>query len=569
MSQPLNEWSQYDANVAHLVFHVQELRIKEEREERTQGLPHLLGLGPDIIRIILRYLLDIDSCRNESDNQAWTDGYQQTGNKAGLLSTGGAPQSWLFSNSGPPSNKNSCIRGSSPWNVKIDLHPAILNVSKYLLIEGMNFITSENIFIKVRTDIPHYDNHLRKFGLPVFTYHKKPYDDQWLYNTIMEASGVKSQQFRNVIDIDMRTNQTRLLADLRHFYLVPFKDIDQLIRALYLTNGREQAWFRFIINLKHVPKLMRSDIEMRMTHWMLSFRPVGSISITTPVLGFASLDGTESLTEPHDLRSFVYAVENITGLKKRVWGPLLMVPNPTEAEERHKALDRLSKLSTLFTHNRPLLTSSHPDEFKSMATLASSPLYKLLQFEYAAAVNTNNASKWRLSVLPLSTLLLSLPHHSPTQRIQTLHIHLHTLCTLGLEIRASKLLFDLLTLLRKHILEQNNLANNPAGNGAGVVGGNVLDVVARSVGRGLSKKTMTLINVTKYALENWLMVEGELGEVWFMGLWRELCRDGWAVVKRSSGVGGGSESGQGSKEGMTGRVTLEDVWQVQWRVSFD
>lgn len=113
----------------------------------------------------------------------------------------------------------------------------------------MKLIASENIFIQIRTDIPNYDVDLRKFGLPVFTYHKRPYLEMCRFENMMKASGIGSQAFRTIVDVDMRTDQNSLLSKLKHFYLIPFKDLDQTIRALYLTKGREEAWFRFIINL--------------------------------------------------------------------------------------------------------------------------------------------------------------------------------------------------------------------------------------------------------------------------------------------------------------------------------
>jgi hypothetical protein len=105
----------------------------------------------------------------------------------------------------------------------------------------MQLIASENIFVQIRTDIPDYDVQLRRFGLPVFTYHKRSYFEMNHYEYMMKTIGAKPQSFRTLIEIEMRTDQTNLLSKLRHFYLVPFKDIDQIIRALYLTSGHETA----------------------------------------------------------------------------------------------------------------------------------------------------------------------------------------------------------------------------------------------------------------------------------------------------------------------------------------
>jgi hypothetical protein len=70
MSQ-LNEFSHYDVDLAKLASGFEELRI--------ESYPHLLGNAPEIREEIFRYLLNVDRCRYESENQDWIDGYQQTG----------------------------------------------------------------------------------------------------------------------------------------------------------------------------------------------------------------------------------------------------------------------------------------------------------------------------------------------------------------------------------------------------------------------------------------------------------------------------------------------------------
>ena len=527
------------------------LRTSEPGNGMTQSYAHLMGLAPEIRQIIFSYVLGIDNCRDESEHPAWVDDYRQTGNMAWLPFPGVASQSWLFNKSGPLSNTNnhSCIRGSSPWKVKLDLHPAILNVSKQLSSEGRDFIKSENIFIKIRTNIPRYDTHLRTFGLPVFTYHPRTPFEQWHWQY--------TQEFRTIIDIDMQIKQKKPLVTPGHFYLVPFKDIDQVIRALYLTNGRETASFEFMINIKHVPAHMKCNIEAHMTDWMSSFHPVGSISITIPARDFPNLDVAESLTRPLDIGSFVNAVKTLAGFKHSVEAPLLKQP---AAEQKDKALNQLSRLSALFTENRPFLASSPPKATMFMATLASAPLYNLVQLEYTSATaSTNNLSQWRRTVLPLSTLLMSLPHCFHNQRIQTLQIHLHTLTTLRLECRASLLLFDLLFLLRGHIWELNEFADHPAALGAGT-GQDALDAAAavERVRQALTKKTIRDVSGMKHALETGLVEEGSNGEALIMGFWQELCRDGWAMMEQSPMMEAGGE------EGLARKMTLEDVWRVRW-----
>lgn len=452
------------------------------------------------------------------------------------------------------------------------LHPAILNVNKQLLIEGMNFIASENIFIQIRTDIPGYDVHLRNFGLPVFTYHNKPFPEMCYYERVMKGSGVGLQSFRTILEIDMRTDQTSLLSKLKHFYLIPFKDIDQVIRALYLTNGREDAWFRFVINLQHVPRPMRSDIDIDITGWLSNFRPVGSISIIIPADGFESLPITALLTQPFNIWEFAIAVQKITGFDGNTEAPLPARRKPAETEDRHPALTQLSQLSALFTQNRHLLKRSHPQAIEFLSTLASAPLYTLLQLEYAAAKINNDPGKWRRTLLPLSTLLTSLPHLVHTQRLLTLHIHIHTLSTLGLEVRASAFIFELLVSLRMHILLQNNQANNHDPTINAGEDEDDQDLVTRSTGCGLSKKTRALLGVTKYAFDRGFVREGGWGEAWLMGLWAMLYQDGSVVVERSNDRSG-SISGQGDGGGVPAKakgkkVGLEDIWKVQWKGRF-
>lgn len=570
---PLNEFSRYDVGVADLVFDFQELHI--------DSFPHLQGIAPEIRQEILRYLLNVDRCRVETENQDWVHDYQRTGEKvnisSGQLLGGRALQSWLFNESQSFSNEISTIKGSSPWIVNLDLHPAILNVSKQFLVEGMNLIASEDVFIQIRSDIPNYDVHLRKFGLPVFTYHKRPYPEMCRYENMMKDSGIGSQSFRVMIEIDMRTDQNNLLSKLKHFYLIPFKDIDQVIRALYLTTGREEAWFRFIINLKHVPGPMKSSIDIQVTQWMSNFRPVGSISIIIPADGFESLPITELLTQPFNIWEFVIAVQKITGFTQTTKAPLPARPKPSGPEDRYKSLAQLSQLSALFTQNRDLLKRSHRQAVELLATLASAPLYTLLQLEYAAAKasapdkennNANNdhvISKWQLTILPLSTLLASLPPLFRGQRLQSLHIHIHVLAALGHERRASAIVFELLVTLRARILEHSLSQKEGPGAEAEEDSG----LIARSNGCGLSKKTRALVGVTKYALERGFVEEGGWGEAWMMGLWEGLCRDGWVVVqeidcggKGKGKDGGSSAGGDGGDKGVS--VVLEDIWKLKW-----
>jgi hypothetical protein len=518
-------------------------------KESIKCYPDLMGLSTEIRNMIFRRLLGIDNCRDESEDQAWVDGYQQTGNH--FLSPGVAPQSWLFNKSAPPSNTDSCISGSSPWKVKLDIHPAILYVSKQLASEGRAFIASENIFIKIHTDIPRYDIHLRKFGLPVFTYRPRTDFEQWYWPI--------SQKFRTIVDIDMQTGQRKPIFTPNHFYLVLFKDIDQVIRALYLTNGREKASFGFMINIERVPAYMRPNIEGHMTDLLSSFRPVGSISITTnPARGFSNPDVLNSLTAPFDRKSFVEAVKTLTGIRQSVEAPILVLP---EAERKCKAVNQLSRLSALFTQNRPFLASSPPQATKFVATLASVPLYNLLHLEYAAAAaSTNNVPKWQLTVLPLSVLLLSLPQYFHNRRIYTLQIFLHTLNTLDLEVQASRVLFDLLSVLRTHVWEQNNFTNNAAASGAGA-GQAALNAAAaaETARRGLTLSTILLISGANSTLETGSINHGEFG-MRLMRLWQMLCRDGLAVVERSTMIVG--------QNGVARKTTLEDVWRVSWNGDF-
>ncbi|KAF7506815.1 hypothetical protein GJ744_011427 [Endocarpon pusillum] len=579
---PLNEFSCYDVGVADFAFEFQELHI--------DSFPHLQGIAPEIRQEILRYLLNVDRCRVETENQDWVHGYQRTGEKANMASElplrGRALQSWLFNESQSLSSEISSIKGSSPWTVILNLHPAILNVNKQFLAEGMNLIASENIFIRIRSDIPNYDVHLRKFGLPVCTYHKRPYPEMCRYESMMKASGIGSQSFRVMMEIDMRTDQNNLLSKLKHFYLVPFKDIDQVIRALYLTNGREEAWFRFTINLKHVPAPMKSSIDVQVTQWMSNFRPVGSISIIIPADGLESLPITHLLTQPFNIWEFVIAVQKITGSTQTTKAPLPARPKPSGLEDRYKSLTQLSQLSAIFTQNRDLLKRSHRDAVELLATLASAPLYTLLQLEYAATKTSaldnenNNASndgimsKWHLTILPLSTLLASLPPLFRGQRLQSLHIHIHVLAALGHERCASAITFELLVTLRMRILEYSLSQKEGPGAEAEEDSG----LVARSNGCGLSKKTRALVGVTKYALERGFVEEAGWGEVWMMGLWEDLCRDGWRVVQEmgcggkgkgkddgSSAAGDGGDEKLGETErGKKVSVVLEDIWKLMW-----
>jgi hypothetical protein len=529
--------------------------MSEPEDETVRSYPYLQVFPPEIRMNIFRYVLGIDDCRSESEYQAWVRGYQQTGNERGYLLTGVASESWLFNKTVPFSNRNSCISGSSPWKVKLDLHPAILNVSKQLFREGQAFIASENIFIKICTDIPDYDIDLGKFGLPVFTYHQRTLDEQRRFDI--------AQEFRTIFHVDMRTDQSKLLVNLEHFYLVPFKDIDQIIRALYLTKGREKAWFKFMVNMQHVPKHMKPKIEGHMADWMSSFRPVGSISITIPDQGVPNLDVTNSLTEPFDITSFVNAVKTLAGIEQSGEASVLVL---SKADQKRQAVNQLSRLSALFSQNHPLLASSSPETAKFATALAGSPLYNLLQLEYAAAAaaSTNNLSRWTQIVLPLSILLLSLANYFPTRRLRTLRIHLHTLTTLSLELRASRVLFDLQLLLRSHVLEQILLAYH-----AGVFGAvdsreawDAKEATWKEVFE-LDKDTAMLIRGAKYTLETRLEKEGSLGEVWIMKRWKELCRDGLAMLERTAMIVGEEGTLSGEEEGEPIETTLEDVWMVQ------
>lgn len=53
-------------DMASCAFQFEELRMEERLIE---CFPHLLGLAPEIRETILRYLLDIDCCRYESEHQ--------------------------------------------------------------------------------------------------------------------------------------------------------------------------------------------------------------------------------------------------------------------------------------------------------------------------------------------------------------------------------------------------------------------------------------------------------------------------------------------------------------------
>lgn len=202
----------------------------------------------------------------------------------------------------------------------------------------MQVIASEDIFIKIRTDVPDYDVHLQWFGLSIFTYHKRSYPEMCDYEHIMKRMGVGPQAFRTMVEIDMRTDQSSLLSKLKHFYLIPFKDVDQVIRALYLTEGRDEAWFRFIINLKHVPRTLRADIADHVVNWISNLRPVGSISVVIPEEGFESLPIAEYLIQPFSMWELIFTIERITGFDLTMKFPLLARSKPMEAKDRHKAL---------------------------------------------------------------------------------------------------------------------------------------------------------------------------------------------------------------------------------------
>lgn len=337
----------------------------------------------------------------------------------------------------------------------------------------------------------------------------------------------------------------------------------------------------------HVPVAMKPSIDIQVTQWMSNFRPVGSISITNPADGFESLPITYLLTQPFNIWEFVIAVQKVTGFSQTTKAPLPVRPKLSEPKDRYKALLQLSQLSALFAQNRDLLKRSHPKAVELLATLASAPLYTLLQLEYAAGkasalgnktnstIDDHVMSQWDLTILPLSTLLACLPPLFHAQRLQTLHIHIHALATLGHERCASATIFELLVRLRMHIfqysLSQKNSPSLETEEDSGLV--------ARSNGCGLSKKTRALIGVTKYALEKGLVQEGGWSEVWIMGLWEGLCRDGWVVVQEmdcggkgkgedfgssAGGGGGGDKEVGGTERAKNVSVGLENIWKLKW-----
>lgn len=65
---PMNEFSRYDVGVADLAFEIEELHI--------YSFPHLQGVAPEVRQEILRYLLNVDRCRVETEHQHWVDGYK-------------------------------------------------------------------------------------------------------------------------------------------------------------------------------------------------------------------------------------------------------------------------------------------------------------------------------------------------------------------------------------------------------------------------------------------------------------------------------------------------------------